>query len=202
MPFHTIINDGDGWETVSRDQKYADPYTELVVEHVKTPSRTEPQSWTTVHRKAAAIVAPITSDGRFILIHQERIPVRRGLWEFPAGQIDDQANVCDETIRATAVRELQEEAGYELGDTGELIPLGHFFTSQGFTDEHGYLFAARGVVPSPDGHDHDDAESITECRAFTAEELRKMIADNVIQDANTLATYARLCAHGLIPVGA
>ena len=198
MPFHTIISDGEGWETVKREPKYADPYTELVVEHVKTPSRTDPQQWTVVHRKAAAVVAPITVEGKFILIHQERIPIRDGLWEFPAGQIDDQQNVNPQTIRETALRELQEESGYELGPDGELVEMGHFFTSQGFTDEHGYLFVAHGVVPAEGGHEHDDAESIVECSEFSAAELQQMIAENIIRDANTLTTYARMCALGII----
>ena len=95
------------------------------------------------------------------------------------------------------MRELREESGYELAPDGELIALGHFFPSAGFTDEHSHLLLARGVVPSPHGHAHDSAEAITECRAFTREEFRAMIASGEIRDANTLAAFARLVAMGL-----
>ena len=44
-----------------------------------------------------------------------------------------------------ARRELREETGYELAPGGELVSLGYFFTSPGFTDEHCYLFLARPV---------------------------------------------------------
>ena len=45
--------------------------------------------------------------------------------------------------------------------------MGCFFSSPGFTDEHSYLFLARGVVPSPAGPSHDENEAIHECRPFT-----------------------------------
>ena len=81
---------------------------------------------------------------------------------------------------------------------GELIALGYFFASQGFTDEHCYLFLARGVVASAGGCSPDESEGITDCRSFPAAELRRMIAENEITNANTLSVYARLCARGLV----
>ena len=101
-------------------------------------------------------------------------------------------------MRATAVRELQEETGYELAAGVELVNLGYFFTSQGFTDEHNHLFLAKGVVPSEAGASHDENEGITDCREFTLEEFRRMIADGEINNANTLSLYARLCARRLL----
>ena len=48
-------------------------------------------------------------------------------------------------IWEVARRELREETGYELVPGAELVPLGHYFTSPGFTDEHCYFFLARPV---------------------------------------------------------
>ena len=76
--------------------------------------------------------------------------------------------------------------------------MGCFFSSPGFTDEHSYLFLARGVVPSPHGPEHDANEAIGECRPFTVAELRRMVAENEIRDANTLSTFARLTVLGFI----
>jgi ADP-ribose pyrophosphatase len=141
----------------------------------------------------------MTPDGRLLLIRQERIPLRAALWEFPAGQIDDPAGQdAAAAIRATALRELREEAGYELAPGGELIPMGCFFSSPGYTDEHSYLFLARPVIPSPAGSSHDASESILDCRPFTLPELRRMIAENEIRDANTLSAFARMTVLGLI----
>jgi ADP-ribose pyrophosphatase len=192
-----------GWATVSSERHFANAHLEVVTDHVQTPARRHPRSWTIVHRKAAVVVAPMTRDGKIVLICQERIPIHEAIWEMPSGQIDAVAGVGDpgdstETIKQVAMRELREEAGYELSKDGELIALGHYFSSPGFTDERGYFFLARSVVPCPN-YVRDESESILDCRAFTILEIRRMIAENEIRDANTLSVLARLWARGLLP---
>jgi ADP-ribose pyrophosphatase len=192
-----IVHDGDGWKTISSDHHFTNAHLEVVTDHVQTPTRPKPRSWTIAHRKAAVIVAPITADGKIVLIRQERIPIRSAIWEMPAGQIDNREADGDE-IKKVALRELREETGYELAAGGELIALGHYFSSPGFTDEHGYFFLARPVRRCAQGAAQDETESILDCRAFSVSEIRQMIADNEIRDANTLGICARLAAHGFI----
>ena len=199
MKKSSLINDKEGWRTVSTETCYKDPNVEVTKQTVFTPTRQEkPATWTVAHRKAGVVIAPMTPEGMLVLVRQERIPVRALMWEFPAGQIDEE-NADDEgVIRATAVRELREETGYELAAGAEMIALGYFFTSQGFTDEHNHLFLAKGVVPSQEGASRDENEGIVDRREFTLEEFRRMIADGEINNANTLSMYARLCARGLL----
>ena len=116
----------------------------------------------------------------------------------PAGQIDNADEADPAAIGAVALRELREETGYALGAAGELLPLGHFFSSPGFTDEHAYLFLARGVEMTSEGHAHEESEAISDCRAFRPVEIARMIAANEIRDANTLSVCARLVARGLL----
>jgi len=194
------------WETISSERHFANAHLDVVTDQVRTPSRSQPRTWTIVHRKAAVIVAPMTRDDKIILIRQERIPIRQAIWEMPSGQIDTVAGVADpgaasEIIEQVALRELREETGYELAEDGELIPLGHYFSSPGFTDERGYLFLARSVQPCKEAPARDEAESILDCREFTVEEIRRMIAANEIRDANTLGIYATLAARCLLPLG-
>jgi 8-oxo-dGTP pyrophosphatase MutT (NUDIX family) len=185
----------ESWETVSSEPHFANAHLQVVTDHVRTPSRSLPRPWTIVHRKAAVIIAPMTRDGEVVLIHQERIPIRTAIWEMPSGQIDPPTR---ESAEQVALRELREEAGYELSKDGELITLGHYFTSPGFTDERGYFFLARPVEPCLN-YVRDESESILDCRAFAVAEIRRMIAENEIRDANTLSMWARLWAHGLLP---
>jgi ADP-ribose pyrophosphatase len=192
--FHRFIRDSEGWRVVSSEKQFANAYVEVHRAMVTSPTRPEPFPWTVVHRKGAVVVAPMTGDGRFVLVRQERVPIRAAIWEFPAGQIDDESD--PDAIRATGLRELTEEAGYELAPGGELIPMGHFFPSSGFTDEHSHLMLARPVVPAGAGASPDAAESIVECRAFTAAELKTGIASGEIRDANTLAAVSRMLALG------
>ena len=199
-----IVGDGEGWETISSERHFANPHVEVVTYQVRTPSRSQPNAWTIVHRKAAVIIAPMTRDGRIVLLRQERIPVRTAIWEMPSGQVDNSvAEVADlgrltpETIEQVALRELREESGYQLARDGKLSALGDYFSSPGFTDERGYFFLARPVEPIAN-YVRDEAESILDCRAFSVPEIRRMIADNEIRDANTLGFCARLAAHGFL----
>jgi len=143
----------------------------------------------------------MTAEGKIILIRQERIPIRTAIWEMPAGQIDEAGDLDLSAIEAVALRELREETGFELAKGGELISLGDYFTSPGFTDERGYFFLARAVQPSAEGRTNDGSESILDCRAFSAQELGRMIDTNEIRDANTLGLFARLAARGLLSLG-
>jgi len=186
------------WETLSSEPHFANAHLEVVTDHVRTPARSQPRSWTVVHRKAAVIIAPMTPDGKIVLIHQERIPIRAAIWEMPSGQIDGPVH---ETAEQVALRELREEAGYGVARDGQLIALGHYFTSPGFTDERGYFFLARPVQKCKDHSAGDEGESIVDCREFEVEEIQRMIAENEICDANTLSMWARLCAHGLLRGG-
>jgi len=188
---------GGNWKTISSERHFADRNLEVVTDRVQTPARSDPRSWTIVHRKRAVVVAPMTPDGKIILIRQERIPIQQAIWEMPSGQIDDHDGGEDK-IKDTALREVREETGYELAPEGDLISLGYFFSSPGFTYERGHFFLARPVRPCAEGPDREEGESILDCREFNGEEIRRMIANNEIRDANTLGLCATLAARGLL----
>ena len=184
----------EGWNVLQSEALCETPYLILSRERIATPTRPQGVPWMVVHRPAAVVVAPRTPEGKFLLIRQERAAIRDTTWEFPAGQIDEEVN--EASIRATALRELGEETGMEC--RGELIPLGFFYASVGFTDEHCHLFLATDVVPRPEGVKHDENEAILETRAFSKDELQGMIASCEIFDANSLAIYARLVLRQLL----
>jgi len=181
---------------MSSETKFENAHLAVAIERVRTPTRE--RNWTTVHRKAAVVIAAITAESKIVLINQERVPIRATIWEMPAGQIDRPAHEDGKEAREVAVRELREETGYELAPGGEMIALGDFFSSPGFTDEHEFLFAAKPVRRSSDGHAHEESETIHECREFSLAEIERMIADNTIRDANTLSAWARLLARKII----
>jgi ADP-ribose pyrophosphatase len=192
------VNDQGEWVVGKSQIVFRNPHIEVKEETVTVPGTQHPRPWTVVGRKKAVVIAPMTAEGRFVLIHQARIPIRKWLWEFPAGQVDETRNPSLDLLQQTAIRELAEEAGYELGQNGEWTYLGHYFPSQGFTDEENHLFLAKPVRKNEAGSKPDHAESISEDREFSLDELRTMIAESTIQDANTLVTFAMLAAKGLI----
>ncbi|MBV9009951.1 MAG: NUDIX hydrolase [Verrucomicrobia bacterium] len=187
------------WETVSSALRFVDDHLSVETEAVTTPARADAREWTVVHRKSAVVIAAMTVEGKFVLIRQERIPIRQTIWEMPAGQVDQ---LCGSgSFKDVALRELREETGYELAPGGEAIFLGDFFCSPGFTDEREFLFLLKPVRRSTAGQAHTQAEAIIDCREFSPDEITAMIAEGTIRDANTLSTWARLLARKLVRVG-
>lgn len=181
-----------GWREISCDVCVDSPYLRVVRECVATPTRPDGVDWMVVRRKQAVVVVPRTDAGGFLMICQERVPIRSQLWEFPAGQID--GSVTEESTHATAHRELAEETGWRTTDP--LVSLGNYWPSAGFTDEYCHLFLATGVQRFDTEFRPDQSEMILECREFALGEIWTMIADGVICDANSLAAIARMVAMG------
>lgn len=192
-----LVHDRDGWKTLGSEIHFQTPHMTVATDEVRTPTQAS-RKWSVVHRKPAVVIAPLTAEGKFVLIREERIPIRAAVWAMPAGQIDDSLEPDEAAIQKVARRELLEETGYELAPAAEMLSLGHFFTSPGMTDEHCYLFLARPVRKSAGGAQHDATEAIVDCREFAADVVRQMIADGEICDSNTLSIWARLVATGEI----
>lgn len=186
----------NGWQVLASEPARESKHVELREVEVRTPTRPQGRKWTVAHRKQAVVIAALTRDAKLVLIREERVPVQEALWCVPAGQIDN-----GDDMKSVARRELQEETGYALATGGELLSLGHFFTSPGFTDECGHFFLARPVELSTDGTAHHESESILDCRAFDQREIAVMIARNEVRDANTLSICAVLAARGHLSLG-
>ena len=92
-----------------------------------------------VRHPGAAVILPLTDDGKVILIRNHRLSVDRELYELPAGTLEP-----PEPPEECARRELHEEAGY-IAATWVL--LGRFYTSPGLSDEMMWAYAATGLEP-------------------------------------------------------
>jgi len=93
-----------------------------------------------VHPGAVGIIA-LDDDGRVLLVQQYRHPVRRRLWEPPAGLLD----VAGEAPLAAARRELFEEAHVTAGRWDVLVDA---FTTPGMADEAVRVYLAREIAPA------------------------------------------------------
>lgn len=201
MKFQSTPPPPDGWETLSSQLHYESPHLSVSSVEVQSPAGRRARRWTIAHRKAAVIVAPITQEGKLVLIRQERIPIQREVWEVPGGQVDDPVMQDVSALKAVGLRELAEETGYELAPGGSMTELGDFFSSPGFTDEHSYFFLARPVERGAAGPAHTESETILDCREFSAGEVAEMIRRNEICDANTLGMWAKMVARGYLSLG-
>ena len=92
----------------------------------------------TTHHGAVGVVV-LDDEDRMLTLRQYRHPVRRLLWELPAGLLDKQG----EHPLAAAKRELYEEAHLQAAEWRVLVD---YFNSSGTSDEATRIFAARGVA--------------------------------------------------------
>jgi len=122
---------------------------------------------------ASLILLRDAADGAEVLLVQ-RNPEQRfmgGAWVFPGGAVHPGE---DEDHAATAVRELEEEAGIGLPDGTELVPFSRWITpeGEGVTIRFDtWFFAARapgGAEARPDGGECVDARWLTPAAALAA----------------------------------
>src|SRR5260370_11865811 len=84
----SFVSNPEGWQILETNTLFKNLHIEVLQERVIPPGETRVRNWTVVRRKQAVVIAPVTENGNFVLIHQARIPVRKILWEFPACQIN------------------------------------------------------------------------------------------------------------------
>ena len=144
-------------------------------------------SWARIHSGNGAVMTiPVTPSGRYLLINVYRYPVKRYLWEFPAGLIED-----GESPTAAGRRELVEETGIEPLSTdllGSQTPIA------GFVGDTFYSVLAS--LPEIERADIklQVSEGIIDAKLVTRQEMAMMAASQEIEDGVTLTCLARYWA--------
>ncbi len=140
----------------------------------------------------AVAIAALDVDDRLMMIHQYRHPVRRRLWELPAGLLD----VAGEDPVEAAKRELAEEAGLAATEWSVLLDV---VPSPGFSDESVRVYCARGVTEVGRPNLSDDEEADLSVRWVTLSGAVRMVLAGTIVNAVTVA--AVLAVHVLAGAG-
>lgn len=168
---------GFGHETVSREDRYHGAIFSVYTDQV-TMSDGSTAARDVVENRGAVVVVALDDAGRVVLIRQYRHPVKRHLWELPAGLRD----VVGEDEAVTAGRELAEEADLTAGRIEPLIDL---HTSPGFADEFVRVFLARDLAPVADADRHlrTAEEADIEVRRVDLDEAVAMVFRGEITNA-------------------
>jgi len=164
-------------ETLSRTLRYQGPIFAVYTDEVTMSGGGTARRDVTENHGAVGVVA-LDDDGRVALIRQYRHPVRRYMWELPAGLCD----VDGEDMAAAAGRELAEEADLLAGRLDLIVDL---FTSPGFTNERFRVFLARDLrpVPAADRYVRRDEEADIELAWFDLDEAVAMALRGEISNA-------------------
>jgi ADP-ribose diphosphatase len=130
-----------------------------------------------VRHPPSVVLVPIPEPGHIILIRQFRYPVRRWLWELPAGSVDE-----GETPEAAARRECHEEIAL-VPDT--VVRLAAFYPTPGYCDEEMVFFRLSGLNETDEKAAVDEDENI-EPKTFTIADAREMVRRGEISDMKTV----------------
>ncbi|EFL14363.1 ADP-ribose pyrophosphatase [Streptomyces sp. C] len=145
-----IKDTSETWETLSTSRPFQGAKTAVDSDEVRMPDGSVARRDYQVHPGSVCVLA-LDEDGRVLVVRQYRHPVRRRLWELPAGLLD----VPGENPLHAAQRELYEEAHVKAGDWRVLAD---FFASPGGSDEAIRVFLARDVADA-DGDRYAETDS-------------------------------------------
>jgi 8-oxo-dGDP phosphatase len=169
------------YEVRSSSERFRGAVFRVVTDEVVMPGgRTAARDYV-IHVGSVGVVA-LDEQDRVVLVRQYRHPVRRRLWELPAGLND----VAGEDPAAVAARELAEEADLVAG---RLDPLVDLHTSPGYSNERIRLFLARDLreVPDDQRHERRDEEAEMMVRRVPLDEAVRMVFAGEITNAAAVA---------------
>jgi ADP-ribose pyrophosphatase len=137
----------------------------------------EPVSKDLIIHPGAAVVLPITDDGKVVMVRNYRWSIDRELLELPAGTLEplEEPQIC-------AYRELEEETGFIAG---ALRPLCRFYSSPGLMNELIHSFVATDLKA---GHQHLSVDEKIQVEILSFDEIDHNIRIGNIMDGKTLAT--------------
>ena len=104
-------------------------------------------------RDVSAVVILAEHEGKVILVDQPRAALGRRCLELPAGLVGDEDPSA--TVESTAVKELEEEAGFTAT---RIERLGEYHSSPGMLGESFILVRAHGVTRCGAGGGTDDED--------------------------------------------
>jgi 8-oxo-dGTP pyrophosphatase MutT (NUDIX family) len=147
------------------------------------------------HDRAVAIVA-LDDHGSVVLIEQYRHPLRRRLWELPAGLMD----ISGESAQPAAARELGEETGIRADSWSVLLDVA---ASPGFTDEVVRVFLATGLtdIGRQGTIEHEEAD-LRVVRVPLAVAVQAALAGDIVNASTVAGLLAAAVAVGVAPAPA
>jgi ADP-ribose pyrophosphatase len=164
-------------KVLKSEKKYVGSVFNLVVDQVEYASGSRTIREVAEH-PGGAVAVPLTPSGDLILIKQFRYPIKKFLFELPAGKLDPQ-----EKPEHCARRELEEETGY-ISDRWERLT--SIYTTPGFCDELLHIFLARDVKESGKGQQLDEGEHGLSIERVPFGKAVEMVRNGGIVDSKTI----------------
>lgn len=122
------------------------------------------------------MVLPVLDGKNIVLVHQYRAPIRKWIYEVPAGVVEP-----GEDIEEAAKRELLEETGYVAH---KLVKVMHLYLAPGYSTEKIHAFVATDLEKKEAQPEVYEVIKVVE---IPLEKVIEMIKNNEIEDSKSVA---------------
>lgn len=129
-----------------------------------------------IRHQGAAAILPVTKDDKLLLVRQYRNALDRFTLEIPAGGLENP----EEPTMDAAIRELEEETGYQAGHVQPLISI---YPTVAYSNEKIDVYLATDLTKSSQHLDEDEFLTVEE---WELADLEKMIYSGKLQDSKTV----------------
>ncbi|MFC7391488.1 NUDIX domain-containing protein [Scopulibacillus cellulosilyticus] len=172
-------------KTIHSETIYEGKIIKVKVDDVTLPDGGKSKREIVEHPGAVAIIA-LNPEGKLLLVKQFRKPLEKVIYEIPAGKLEP-----GEDPKETALRELEEETGYQCEEMNHVIS---FYTSPGFANELVHIYFTDSLKKGKQQLDEDEFLVNKEVDLQTA---MAMMDDHRIFDAKTVyaVQYMQLMKH-------
>lgn len=165
-----------------RKRIYKGKAVHFSVDYVTLPNRKKAIREYMEHPGAVTIL-PFLDKDHIILVKQYRYPVRKLIYELPAGKLDH-----GEGALSCVKRELAEETGYRARSIKKLVS---FWPTPAFSDEIIHIYAAKNLAPASISPDEDE---FIQTKVISFRQALKWIKTGRIQDAKTIIALLYWCS--------
>lgn len=167
-------------QRVASREVYRNSWMTVREDHIRRPDGTE-GLYAVVDKPTYALVIPRDGD-RFRLVEQFRYPLGARRWEFPQGTAPERAHLDPAEL---AARELREETGLRAAS---ITRLGQLDVAPGMSSQRGVVFLATDITEGETDREHEEQDMHSEW--FSRDEVERMIVDERITDAQSVAAWA------------
>ena len=164
-------------KVLKTEKRFAGNVFNLIIDEVEYPSGRRSIREIADH-PGGAVVAAFPDLQTIFLIKQYRHPMKKILYELPAGKLDP-----GEAPEVCAGRELEEETGYKASHLEKLTAI---YTSPGFCNEQLHLYLATGLTKTEQGPRLEEGEAGLTVEPTPIAEAVAMIKNNIIVDGKSI----------------
>ena len=179
------------WRTLASRAVYRSRWVGITLDTVQLPTGAE-YEYTRIEPAGIGVgVIGFNAAGEILLEREYRHGVGEVVWQIPGGLAD-----AGEDLRATGLRELEEETGYVpvAVNDNTVRYLGCVWDNPGLGTAHSHILRVRGLVPG--GRTHTDQGEFVTLHWVKPQWLKQAVRSGEIRDRVVVAAVAYLLLRG------